>query len=210
MKTKIAVATVDGRAYYVLVNELQRKRLPFLSLKPWELVPDYIKVVLSTENEQSQILHPKILTLKEPSNAEALVDEVILVIQGKQNYQKIVVGVDPGQSCGVALLGDSKVIETHTASSIDSAGNLIVETLKRFPADQRLIRVGDGTPELTKTLLDLLDTRLPEDVVIEMVREAGTSQLANRSVNRRVLRDAVSAIKIAGRKGKIFSRSPFA
>ena len=46
MKTKIAVATVHGRAYYKLVTELQWRHLPFLSLKPWDSVPMSIKVVL--------------------------------------------------------------------------------------------------------------------------------------------------------------------
>jgi len=206
MRTKIAVATVNGRAYYELVNELQRKQLPFLSLKPWDPVPLDIKVVLTTEEEQSQISHPTILSFKKNSNPESIVDEAVLIIQGKQGYEKLVVGVDPGQSCGIALLGDNKVIETLTASSIESAASLILDSLKRFPADVMLVRVGDGAPEYTTTLLDLLDSRLPKDVVIEVVGEAGTSRLANKSVNRRVLRDAVSAIKIAGRKGRVFAR----
>lgn len=206
MRTKIAVATVNGRAYYELVNELQRKRLPFLSLKPWDPVPIDIKVVLTTEEEQSQISHPTILCFKRNSNPESVVDEAVLIIQGKQGYEKLVVGVDPGQSCGIALLGDNKVIETITASSIESAVHLILDSLKRFPADVMLVRIGDGAPEYTTTLLDLLDARLPKEVVIEVVGEAGTSRLANKSVNRRVLRDAISAIKIAGRKGRVFAR----
>jgi len=129
-----------------------------------------------------------------------------LIIQGKQGYEKVVVGVDPGKSCGIALLGDNKVIETLTASSIESVASLILDSLKRFPADVMLVRVGDGAPEYTTTLLGLLNARLPKDVVIEVVGEAGTSRLATKSVNRRVLRDAVSAIKIAGRKGRVFAR----
>jgi len=109
MKAKIAVATVNGRAYYELVTELQRKRLPFLSLK-------------------------------------------------------------------------------------------------RFPAEVKVVRVGKGPPEYTKTLLSLLDKALPEETLVETVSEAGTSRLTNNSVNRRVIRDAVSAIKIAGRNDQVFSR----
>jgi hypothetical protein len=41
---------------------------------------------------------------------------------------------------------------------------------------------------------------------LEIVSEAGTSRLTSNSVNRRVVKDAVSAIKIAGRKGRAFSR----
>ena len=206
MKTRIAVATVNGRAYYELVNELQRKRLPFLSLKPWDPVPVNIKVVLTTEAESSKISHPNILLFEQESNPESVVDEAVLIIQGKQGYERIFVGVDPGKTCGIAILGDNKVLETLTASNIEDAAHLIVDSLKRFPAEVSVVRVGDGTPEYTTTLLDLLDAGLPEDVLVEVVREAGTSQLANKSVNRRVLRDAISAIKIAGRNGRVFSR----
>jgi predicted regulator of amino acid metabolism with ACT domain len=206
MKTKIAVATVNGRAYYKLVNELQRKRLPFFSIKPWDPVPLDVKVVLTTKEEQDQISHPKILSFKTESDPESVIDDSILIIQGKQNYQKIVVGVDPGKSCGIALLGDNKVIETLTTSSVEAASILVVDNLKRFQAETRLVRVGDGTPEYTKTLLVLLDAQLPEDVIIQVVVEVGTSRLANKSVNRRVVRDAISAIRIARRNGRIFSR----
>ncbi|MCJ7721537.1 hypothetical protein MUO98_03930 [Candidatus Bathyarchaeota archaeon] len=206
MKKRIAVATVNGRAYYELVNELQRKRLPFLSLKPWDPVPVYIKVVLTTEAESSQISHLNILLFEQESNPESVVAEAVLIVQGKQGYERIVVGVDPGKTCGIVILGDNKVLETLTASNIEEAAHLIVDSLKRFPAEVNVVRVGDGTPEYTTTLLDLLDAGLPEDVLVEVVCEAGTSQLANKSVNRRVLRDAISAIKIAGRNGRVFSR----
>jgi hypothetical protein len=206
MKTRIAVATVNGRAYYELVNELQRKRLPFLSLKPWDPVPLHIKVVITTEEESSQISHPKILLFEQGSNPETVVDEAILIIQGKQGYEKILVGVDPGKTYGIAILGDNKVLVTLTASNMDEAAHLIVDSLKRFPAEVRVVRVGKGPPEYTKTLLSSLDETLPEGTLMEIVSEAGTSRLTSKSVNRRILRDAVSAIKIAGRNGRAFSR----
>jgi len=206
MKTRIAVATVNGRAYYELVNELQRKRLPFLSLKPWDPVPLNIKVVLTTKKESSQISHPNIIRLEQESNPKSVVDEANLIISGKQGYEKIVIGVDPGKTCGIAILGDNKVLESLVASNIEEAVHHIVDILKRFPAEARLVRVGDGSPEYTETLLSSLDKTLPEETLVEIVSETGTSRLANTSVNRRVLRDAVSAIKIAGRNGRVFSR----
>ena len=209
LKTKIAVATVNGRVYYELVNELQRKKLPFLSLKPWDFIPLNIEVVISTENECSQISHPTVLLFKKGSKPESVVDEAILIIQGKQGYERIVIGVDPGNSCGIAILGDNTLLETKTTSNIWNAVYLIINNLKRFPAKIRIVRIGDGTPQYTKNLLDLLDAGLPEDTLIELVAEAGTSRLAYKSVNRRMVRDAVSAIKIAGRNGRSFSRRAF-
>ena len=206
MKVKIAVATVNGRAYYELVTELYKKRLPFLSLKPWDEVPSNIKVVISTKEESSKVDHPTVLCYEQGSNPEAVIDEAVLKIQGKQGYRKIVVGVDPGDSCGIATLGDSKVIETKTAACVETAANLIADNVKRFSAEVTIVRIGDGTPEYTNSLVGLLDDCLPENVRVEIVKEAGTSHLPRRSVNRRVLRDTVSAIKIAGRTGQVFAR----
>jgi hypothetical protein len=206
MKAKIAVATVHGRAYYKLVTELQRRGLPFLSLKPWDPVPLDIKVVLTTRDESSQILHPKILTLDEDSSPESVVDKALLVLQGKQGYEKVIVGVDPGKTYGIAILGDNKILATLTASNREEASHLVVGSLKRWPAEVRVVRIGNGPAEYTKTLLDSLDNTLPEETMVEVVSEAGTSRLTSKSVNRRVLKDAVSAIKIAGRNGRMFWR----
>jgi len=206
MKAKIAVATVSGRAYYELVKELKRQGLPFLSLKPWDPVPLDIKVVITTRNESHLISHPQILPFEQGSNPESVVDKAILIVQGKQGYEKVVVGVDPGKTYGIAILGDNKVLATLTSSNVDEASHLVVDSLNRFPAEVKVVRVGNGPPEYTQTLLDTLDKALPEETLMEIVSEAGTSQLTNKSVNRRVLKDAVSAIKIAGRNGRVFSR----
>ena len=151
MTVKIAVATVDGRAYYKLVAELQSRGLPFLSLKPWDIVPMGVKVVLTTGDERNQISHPKILTFDQKSNPEHVVDKAFLVIQGKQGYEKVVVGVDPGKTYGIALLGDNKILTTLTASNNEDASQLVVDCLKRFPAEARVVRVGNGPAEYTKT-----------------------------------------------------------
>lgn len=206
MKAKIAVATVSGRAYYQLVTELNRKRLPFLSLKPWDPIPLHIKVVLTTREESHQVSHPQILIFEQKSNPETVVDEAILIVQGKQGYEKVVVGVDPGKTYGIAILGDNKVLATLTSSNIEEASHLVVDSLKRFPAEVKVVRVGNGPPEYTQTLLNSLDKALPEETLVEIVSEAGTSRLTNKSVNRRMLKDAVSAIKIAGRNGRVFPR----
>jgi hypothetical protein len=206
MRTKIAVATVNGRAYYELVTELQRKGLFFLSLKPWDPIPLNIKAILTTEEESSQISHPKILVFKQGTNPKTVVDQTILIVQGKECYEKVIVGVDPGKTYGIGILGDNKILETVTSSNTENAVRVIVDSLKRFPATTKVVRVGEGPPEYTKSLLNLLNKALPEATLVETVSEAGTSRLTNNSVNRRVEKDAVSAIKIAGRNGRTFLR----
>jgi hypothetical protein len=206
MKAKIAVATVSGRAYYELVNELKRKHLSFSSLKPWDPIPLDIKAVITTKEESQQILHPQVILFESGSNPESAVDKAILIVQGKRSYERVVVGVDPGKTYGIALLGDDKVLETRISSLLEEVVNLIVDRLKRFPAMVRVVRVGNGPPEYTKRFIHSLSEELPEEVVIEIVSEEGTSHLMSESANRRGLRDAVSATEIARRNGKVFAR----
>ncbi|MFA5363798.1 MAG: hypothetical protein WC325_01280 [Candidatus Bathyarchaeia archaeon] len=207
LRPKIAVATVSGKAYYELVTELNSKGLPFLSLKPWDVIPLDIKVVITTKTEQNQVSYSNILVFESGSKPETVVDKALMIVQGKQIYEKLVVGVDPGQACGIAVLGDNQVLDTLGCSGVEDAVAIIVECLNRFPAEFKLVRVGDGPSEYTTALLGYLNNRLPEDVLVEVVSEDGTSKLAHKSVNRRVLRDAVSAIHIAGRNGRIFLRT---
>jgi hypothetical protein len=206
MKTKIAVATVSGRAYYKLVNELKRKHLSFASLKPWDPMPLDIKVVITTKEESQQVSHPHVLLFDNDSNPESVVDEAILIVQGKRSYERVVVGVDPGKTYGIALLCDDKVLETLTSSILEDVVSFIVDRLKRFPAVVREVRVGNGPPEFTKRLIRSLGEELPEEIMIEIVSETGTSHLMSESANRRGLRDVVSAIEIARRNGRVFPR----
>ena len=87
MRPRIALATVSGRAYYKLVNELERKGLPFLCLRPWDPVPLGIKVVVTTNEERHLIEHPSVLVLENGSNSAAVIDMALLRIRGKQNYE---------------------------------------------------------------------------------------------------------------------------
>lgn len=206
MKARLAVATVSGRAYYLIVNELKRRGLAFLSLIPHEPIPPDVKVVITTENERHLISHPNVLVFKEDMNPEFLVDEAVRAVQGKKSYEKLVIGVDPGKTFGLAVLGDGAVLETVSTSSLQEAVNKVKDIVKRIPAEAISVRVGYGTLSYAKEILHLLDKSLPENVVLEMVEEAGTSKYSIEQKHRRGLRDVVSAIRIAGRDGKVFPR----
>lgn len=206
MKAKIAVATVSGRTYYEIVNELKRRDLPFLSLKPWDPIPLNVKVVITTEEERHLIAHHNVLVFGHRSNPTLVIDEALLRIQGKRSYEKIVVGVDPGKTCGVAVFGDDRILETHNCSGLAETVKVIIDGLERIPASGGVVKIGDGAPAYTHELLYSLDKALPQETLIEIVSESGTSRSMNDTAHRRGLRDTVSAIEIAGRNGQIFLR----
>ena len=207
MRAKIAVATVSGKAYYFLVNELKRKKLSFLSLKPTDPIPFDIKAVITTEKEQHQITHPNILIYKDGSDPAEVVAEATRIALGKTSYEKIVVVIDPGKTFGIAVLGDGNAIETANGSSAEETSRTVEDVLKKTPARVFVVRVGDSAPTYAEDLLRLLDVNLPENVAIEMVSEAGTTRLSTELPNRKGARDVISAIKIAGRFGRPIKRS---
>ena len=206
MKAKIALATVSGRAYYELVNELKRKGLPFWSLKPWDSVPLDAKVVITTREERHLVKHPGVLIFDLGSDPAIVIDEAIRVAQGKQSYEKVVVGVDPGKTFGVAILGDDNVLKTLNCSCLEETVKAVVDGLDKVPATASVVKVGNGAPAYAKELLHLLDEALPRETTIEVVSETGTSHFTSETTHRRRLKDVVSAIEIAGRKGQIFPR----
>jgi hypothetical protein len=209
MKAKIAVATVSGKAYFLIVKELKRKNMPFVSLTPYEPVPVEVEVVLTTEDEENLIEHGKKLVYKKETDPESLVNEALQIIQGKENFHKIAIGVDPGDVFGLAVLADGKVIETQNCLSVEEAQDKIkkiVKNLENTHVTSVSVKIGDGVPAFEERLLRVLDKALPSNIVLEAVSEAGTNRCLNESKHRRGLRDIVSAIQIAGRTGRKFQR----
>jgi hypothetical protein len=209
MKAKIAVVTVSGKAYYLIVNELKTKNIPFISLTPNDPVPIEIKVVITTRKEQHLINHEKILVYEGDTEPKALINEALQIVQGKEYYEKIVIGVDPGEVFGLAVLADGKVIETGNCFSVEETLNKIKDILRNLEKTQITslsVKVGDGVPVYKEKLLRVLDNALPLNVMLESVSEAGTDRYLNETKHRRGLRDIVSAIRIAGRNGYTFPR----
>ena len=136
MKAKIAVVTVSGKAYYLIVNELKMKNIPFISLTPNDPVPIEIKVVITTKEEQHLINHGKILVYEDHTEPTALINEALQIVQGKEHYEKIVIGVDPGEVFGLAVLADGKVIETGNCFSVEETLDKIKNILKNLEKTQ--------------------------------------------------------------------------
>ena len=209
MKTKIAVATVSGKAYFLIVSELKRRNVPFLSLTPCEPVPIEIKVVITTEEEKELINHEEVLAYKNGMETAAFINEALQIVQGKGSFENVTIGIDPGEVFGLAVLAGGRVVETGNCYSVEETLlkiGTIIKGLENTPVSTISVKVGDGVPACKERLLRDLDNALPPNVVLESVREAGTNRRLNEAKHRRGLRDIVSAIQIAGRSGYPFQR----
>lgn len=205
MKGKVAVATVQGKVYYLVVNALAENGISFYSLIPGEHVPTRAKLVITTEEERVKVEYPKILVFHDESELETMILEVKRALLGKEVCDKIVIGIDPGEAIGLAVLADGKLIEEgnfYTNREIVNAILKIVRTIN-FEATKVFIKIGNGVP-VYRTLLYDLDEVLPPEVNLEVVGEAGTNRPL--TAHSRKIRHISSAIRIAARTGRLIAR----
>jgi len=207
MKAKVAVATVSGKAYFLIVNELKEKNIDFLSIVPGEPVPAEAKVVITTEKEKPLITHEKVLVYDVVMEPSGVVNEAVKVLEGKESYEKIVIGIDPGDVTGLAVVADGKVNQSKACLNIQEVMNEVNVIIKNvsLAVSRVSVKIGNGVP-VYKEILAALDSALPPEVILEVVSEAGTDRPANKGKHRRGLRDIASAIRIAGRVGYVCPR----
>jgi len=209
MSAEIAVATVQGKAYYLIVNELKKRNIQFLSLTPTELIPVEIETVMTTDKEKHLINHKNVLVYKEGDDLEAMINSALQTAHGKRYYEKLTIGIDPGKVLGFAVIADGKVVEAENCFKVEEAIEKIKRVLKNLSdatTTSTTVKIGNGVPAIKEDLMRALDETLPQNVVLESVEEAGTTRYINEAKHRRELKDIASAIRIAGRNGSAFQR----
>jgi hypothetical protein len=206
MRARVAIATVQGKVYFLVVNELRRRNIPFVSLIPWDPVRVEIKAVITTKEESPLISHHKILVYNPETEPYVFGAEVVKILRGKEIYDHIVIGVDPGQVFGLSVIADEVVVDMENCFSVKETLAKIKDVLKTvdFSRTAVTVKIGSGVP-VYRELLELLDDELTKQVSLEIVGEAGTN-LRGEAKNRRGLRHMVSATRIARRPGYVYPR----
>lgn len=203
MKGKVAVATVKGKAYFYIVNALKENGISFTSLLPGDAVPPKVRLVITTPQEQPMVQFDPVLVFRGETDLDGLVVEVKRAMQGKDAYDRIVVGIDPGEAIGLAVVADGKVIMEDNCYSIRETITNILKVLQtvNFTVTAVTVKIGNGVP-IYHELLEELDSALPIQVSLEVVGEAGTNRPLREHRRSRKIRHISSAIRIAGRTGR--------
>jgi len=206
MSEQIAIVTLSGRAYYQLVSELKQRCIPFLSLRPTDVIPPNIKVIITTAKEHVLSTNAAVL-LYESEDPSEVVNQAVRILLGKNRFDQVIVGVDPGKTYGIAVIGDEKNLEMTSFNNAEIAATWISKLLTKINATQKIVRIGDGAGLHRSRLLSILDQQLPLGIALESVSERGTTRSAKEILTyRRGLRDAASAVKIAMRSGQRIER----
>ena len=207
MRSRVAVTTVSRKKYYLVVKKMKKRNIPFLSLIPGDPIPVEIKVVITTEKEKPLITHERILIYDETTEPDIIGSEILKILQGKESYGTIVIGVDPGEVFGLGVIADRSVIDTENCFSVKEVANKIKGVLKTvdFSLGPVSVRIGSGVPTY-KEVVEALDEALASEVLLEIVSEAGTNRFHRRAKHCRRFRHIASAMLIAGRGGQVYPR----
>ena len=186
----IVVATADFELYHEVVEELRDRGVDFTTVEPAADLPDGTSVLVRGTDDEVAVPEGVAVVEAEPGAPRTAADAVAATL--REESGRTVVGVDPGDRPGVAVLEG----ETVTAA-FQVPPDRVAETVREEVADapDPLVRVGDGARLVGARLLD----DLPE-VPVELVDESGTTPYLG--VGARGMGDVLAAVNIARREGE--------
>jgi len=184
----LVVTTAEFEVYHDLVTDLRDRDIPFTTVEPGEELPPGVDVVVTAAGED--IDTPAGVTVVEaaPDEPRAAVETAVAALRGASG--RTVVGIDPGDRPGIAVLRGETVVATFQVSP-----GRVPEVVRRetTEAEAPLVRIGDGARLVGARIIDDLD--LP----VELVDETGTTPYLGAGT--RGLGDVVAAVNIARREG---------
>jgi RNase H-fold protein (predicted Holliday junction resolvase) len=205
--SRVLVATVHGKPYYKIISALKSLGLPFDSVSPEEAALIDSQLVITTEQERSLVGKKNMLLDSELDEEPALIRAKILRrSMGIHQDDQLVIGIDPGNRIGVAVFYLNKEIESQVLTSVRKSVDLVSVLIRGTMSRKKIVRIGYGDPVMARQIANKLHEKFSDSITIEFVDEHGTSSIRASDVNRRGIRDKLSARVIALRKGKPFRR----
>jgi hypothetical protein len=186
----IVVATEDFEVYHDIVTELRERGVDFTTVEPDDSLPEATSVVILAEGDTVEVPTGVTGVTADPGNPRAAVEEAVGLLRGDAG--QTVVGIDPGDRPGIAVLVGETVVATFHVPA-DQAAAVVHEELDGVP--DPLVRIGDGARLVGSRIVDDLG-----DVPVELVDETGTTPYLGTGT--RGMGDVLAAVNIARREGE--------
>jgi hypothetical protein len=162
----------------------------FTTIEPDDDLPERTTVVVTAEGEDPPVPEGTPLVRADPDDARRAVDEVLALLRGGDG--RTVVGVDPGERPGIAVLSGETVVAAFHVPLSDAAEVISAEVAE---AVDPLVRIGDGARLQGAKIVDDLD-----EVPVELVDETGTTPYLGTGA--RGMGDVLAAVNIARLDGE--------
>lgn len=161
----------------------------------------HVGVIITTDSECEKIDFSCDLMIIADNRPQATLDKAISLLYG-EDFEQIIIGIDPGKYPGIAVLGNNKTISVHHVS-VGEVCPLIRRIMREFENKKIIIRIGHGARLIRSQLINaIIDLGLQ----VEMVDETGTTPHLGKGVHGQVISDIIAAINIALIPGKIVGK----
>jgi hypothetical protein len=198
---RIGIATTYGKPYFQFVKALKFLNIQYDSLLPTEIQNYPGSLIFTTENESpksanQQILNEEILK-EDPTVIQGIIIEKL---DSGLNKQELLIGIDPGQRIGLAVMYLGKEIERGLYTSPEELASHVAKILGGLRAEKKIVKIGNGNMQVAKQITRLLNLRFCSHFELEFVDERKTTRKI-KNYNKRGERDMMSAKYIMQRQG---------
>jgi hypothetical protein len=185
----IGILTSDFRIYYELIKTLKVRDLSFASLSFDEPIPLNIGVIITTEDEKESIDFPNLVVAGK--DIELTIDVATRILKGKEKFNRLIIGIDPGKRPGVAVIGDDEILSTAQVSSPEKVRSVVERVIKSYPSEDTIVRIGHGDTTHRNRIINSLSRF---NLKVEISDETKTTRISDSP-------DIDAAIDIALKSG---------
>jgi hypothetical protein len=171
-----------------MVRFLKERGEPFVSLGLDDPIPENVGAIITTNAEREGVRFENIISDGDPDIAFKAARSVL---RGKR-FSRVVVGIDPGRTPGIAVIGDGRIIDTELVYCPEDVTETLARMTRNLDFDLMLIRVGHGDPTNRNRIIHAVWSLADE---VEIVDESKTTK-------KTVTPDIDAAILIAFTSGE--------
>ncbi|PSQ44811.1 hypothetical protein BRD17_02840 [Halobacteriales archaeon SW_7_68_16] len=183
----IVVATGDFAVYHEVVDELRARDATFTTVEPGADLPERTAVVIAAPGDPPSGGPERVVA--DPDEPRTAVEEALSRLREADG--RTIVGVDPGDNPGIAVLSGETVVTAMQVPLADAPG--AIEAAVEDAPDP-LVRVGDGARLTGARLIEAVD------YPVELVDETATTPALGTGA--RGMEDVLAAVNIARREGE--------
>ncbi|MCE5295582.1 MAG: hypothetical protein LLG16_00570 [Euryarchaeota archaeon] len=161
--------TEDFQFFYRLVKGLKERKEPFVSLSFDDHIPWNVSVIITTPEEEERVRFGLVAASDDPDEAIAMARAMV---KGRK-YGTLIVGIDPGMTIGITVVGNGKVLLSDTFECPEAADEKVRRMTSELEYDDILVRIGHGDRTIRNRIIhsiwDVADR-------VEIVDETNTTR----------------------------------
>lgn len=166
----VGILTEDPRAYFDILTALRGHGIGHVSLEFSEPIPAYISVIITTERERHRVSFDRIVSDEDMDRAMA---KVMRMLAGEEGTGELIIGIDPGQMTGIAVLTDGAVIARMMVSRPEDVRGAVYDIIESNNPSSVRTRIGNGDRTNRNRIFNIL---WDMGYVSEIVDESNTTR----------------------------------